>query len=138
MDATEAKNLIELLAGRSAAWSSLWTMFYTIAAAVVGVVASGKLLGNRRTVASAIAALGFALFAVGNYQAFSDMRLQREAVSAFVMKKAEEKHSPEMVALVKASAPPTEGELRAYHWGLTLFVLSLILLMPRFLPPQKE
>jgi fatty-acid desaturase len=57
MDATEAKNLIELLAGRSAAWSSLWTMFYTIAAAVVGVVASGKLLGNRRTVASAIAAL---------------------------------------------------------------------------------
>jgi hypothetical protein len=138
MDLSDAKNLIELLAGRSSAWNALWTVFYTVGAAIVGVVASGKLLSRRRTVASAIAVCGFLVFAAGNYVALEEMRKQREAVVAFVKKKAVEKQSPEMATLAEASSPPTANELRAYHWALSLFVVALLMLIPRFLAAPKD
>lgn len=133
MDPSDAKTLIELLADRSAAWNGLWTVFYTVGAAIVGVVASGKLLSKHRAAASAIAVLGFLVFAVGNYQALEEMRKQREAVVTFVKKKAVEKKSDEITALADASAPPTSAELKAYHWALSLFVVALLVLIPRFL-----
>jgi len=132
MDAADAKNLIELLAGRSAAWNSLWTVFYTVAAAIVGVIASGTLLSSSRSAASAIAVVGFLVFAVGNYHALDEMRKQREAVTAFVKRVATEKQCTELVALAEASSPPTVGELRAYHWALSAFVVTLLVLIPRF------
>jgi hypothetical protein len=73
MELSDAKDLIELLAGRSGAWNGLWTVFYTVGVAIVGVVASGKLLSKHRTVASTIAVLGFLIFAVGNYHALEEM-----------------------------------------------------------------
>lgn len=138
MDPSDAKNLIELLAGRSSAWNGLWTVFYTVGAALVGVIASGKLLSKHRTAASAIAVLGFLVFAVGNYQALEDMRKQREAVVAFVKNKAGEKQSTEIAALAEASAPPSTVELRVYHWSLSLFVVTLLVLIPRFLSAPKD
>lgn len=138
MDPSDAKNLIELLAGRSSAWNALWTVFYTVGAAIVGVIASGKLLSKHRTAASTIAVLGFLIFAFGNYRALEEMRKQREAVVEFVKKKAAEKQSTEITALAEASAPPTVVELRAYHWSLTLFVVALLVLIPRFLSAPKD
>lgn len=138
MDPSEAKILIELLAGRSIAWNSFWTVFYTVGAAIVGVVANGKLLSKHRTAASIIAVLGFLVFAVGNYQALEEMRKQREAIVAYVKKQAFEKQSSEIIALAEASAPPSAAELRIYHWSLSLFIVALLVLIPRFLNAPKD
>lgn len=138
MEPSIAKTLIDILAERSAAWNSLWTVFYTVGVAIVGIVASGKLLSKNRTAASIIAALGFLIFAVGNYAALNEVRVQRESVVAYVKKNAEENKSPEIATLAEASSPPSVFQLLLYHWSLTLFVVVLIVVMPRFLNAPKE
>lgn len=105
MNTSDAKDLIELLAGRSAVWNALWTIFYTVGAAIVSVIASGKLISNRRSLASLIAVVGFLVFAVGNFKALDEMRKQREAVVDFVKVKAQQANSPEIIAVAKASKP---------------------------------
>src|SRR4030095_1458380 len=103
MNTSDAKDLIELLAGRSAAWNALWTVFYTVGAAIVGVITTGKLISNRRSVASLIAVVGFLVFAVGNFKALDEMRKQRGAVVDFVKAKAQQANSTEITAVAKAS-----------------------------------
>jgi len=80
MNTSDFKDLIELMAGRSAAWNALWTVFYMVGAAIADVIASGKLISNRRSLPSLIAVVGFLVFAVGNFKALDEMRKQREAV----------------------------------------------------------
>ena len=132
MDTSDAKNLIELLTSRSAAWNSLWTMFYTVAAAIVGVIASGKLVSGHHIEASLIAAFGFLVFAAGNYRALDEMRKQREAVVEFVKCKAREENSREIETLAVASSPPSATDLKKYHWTLSVFVVALLLLIPYY------
>jgi hypothetical protein len=74
MEASTARELIQLLADRSSAWQSLWTVFSTVSAAVVGLVASDKLLVRYRMAASLVAVVGYLVFAVGNYQALNKLR----------------------------------------------------------------
>lgn len=136
MEASVAKELIALLAERSSAWQAYWTVFYTVAAAIVTLVASGKLLPKFRKLASAIAVVGFLVFAAGNYQALSTMRVQREAVVAFVIEKASA--NPHITRVAEASAPPSEAQLRAYHWGLCIFVIVLLITIPAFQQPPKD
>lgn len=73
MEPPTARELIQLMADRSSAWQSLWTVFYTVSAVIVSLV-------------------GYLLLAAGNYQALN--------------------------------------ELRAYHWGLCVTVLSLFFGIP--------
>lgn len=138
MEPSVAKTLIDILAERSSAWNSLWTVFYTVGAAIVGIVASGKLLSKHRTVASVIAMLGFLIFAAGNYMALNEVRKQRESIVAYVEKQAEEKQSMEISALAKVSCPPSLFQLTMYHGSLTLFIVVLIAVIPRYLNAPKE
>jgi hypothetical protein len=138
MNISDAKDLIELLAGRSAAWNALWTLFYTVGAAIVGVIASGKLISNRRSLASLIAVIGFLVFAVGNFKALDAMRKQREAVVDFVEVKAQQTNSPEIIAVAKASKPPSFFELCVYHWTLSAAVVAVLVFIPRFLGASKD
>jgi hypothetical protein len=130
MDAAEAKELIGLLSERAGAWQALWTTFYTVSAAIVTLIASGKFLPKLRLSASAIAAAGFLLFATGNYQALDEVRTQREAVVSFVKDKA--RQDPHITAVAGASAPPNVVRLRLYHWGLCAFVVVLLFALPAF------
>jgi hypothetical protein len=138
MNTSDAKDLIELLAGRSAAWNALWTVFYTVGAAIVGVIATGKLISNRRSVASLIAVVGFLVFAVGNFKALDEMRKQRGAVVDFVKAKAQQANSTEITAVAKASEPPSFFELCVYHWTLSAFVVATLVFIPRFLGAPKD
>ena len=138
MNASDARQLVELLASRSGAWNSLWTLFYTVGAAVVGVVASGKLLARRRTAASLLAAAGFLVFAAGNYAALEDVRKQRQALVEFATLKANEERSPQIAAVAAASTPPKRSSLRLYHWSLRAFVVALLVVIPRTLPSPKD
>lgn len=124
-----------LLADRSNAWKGYWTVLYPVAGAIVTLVASGKLLPRYRWLASSLAAVGFLVFAAGNYHALDSMRVQRNAVVAFVKEKAA--NSPQIAAIAEASAPPTQTELRVYHWGLCLFVVVLLFAIPPFQQPPK-
>ncbi len=134
MDPSAAKELIELMSERATAWHALWTVFYTVSAALVTLIASGKLLPKHRRAASLIAIIGYILFAVGNFQALDEMRKQREAVIEFVKDKAKE--SSHIVAVADASAPPCLQELRIYHWGLCIFVIVLLAAIPAFQAPR--
>jgi hypothetical protein len=136
MDASAAKELIALLDERASAWQAYWTVFYTVSAAIVTLVASGKLLPRYRKLASLIAIAGFLVFAAGNYQALATMRVQREAVVEFVKERAA--GSPHIVKVAEASAPPTQMQLRAYHWGLCLFVAVLLAALPAFQQPPGD
>jgi hypothetical protein len=60
------------------------------------------------------------------------------AVVAFVKAQAGKKQSEEIALLAEASAPPTAVELKAYHWSLSLFIVALIVLIPRFLSTPKD
>jgi hypothetical protein len=130
MDAAEAKELIGLLSERAGAWQTLWTTFYTVSAAIVTLIASGKFLPKRRWFASAIAAAGFLLFTAGNYQALGELRKQREALVSFVKDKARD--SRHITAVADASAPPGAAKFRIYHWGLSVFVVVLLFAIPAF------
>lgn len=130
MDVSDAKQLIGLLSERSAAWQALWTIFYTVSAAIVTLIASGKLLPKYRWVASSIAVVGFLLFAAGNYRALDEVRKQRDAIVQFVKDKA--KGTPQIIAVAEASAPPSLSDLRLYHWGLCGFVVVLLFAIPAF------
>lgn len=130
MDVSTAKELIGLLSERASAWQALWTVFYTVSAAIVTLIASGKLLPKYRRVASTVAVAGFLLFATGNYKALNELRKQREAVVEFVKDKA--KDTPHIIAVAEASAPPSHSELRIYHWGLCIFVVVLLCAIPAF------
>lgn len=130
MTPSDAKELIGLLAERSAAWQALWTVFYTVSAAIVTLIASGKLLPKYRWVASSIAVAGFLLFAAGNYRALDELRKQREAVVQFVKDKAQD--TPPIIAVAAASAPPSLSDLQLYHWGLCGFVVVLLVAIPAF------
>jgi len=138
MEPSIAKTLIDILAERSSTWNSLWTVFYTVGVASVGIVASGKLLSKHRTAVSVIVALGFLIFAVGNYLALNEVRKQRESIVAYVTKTAEEKQSTDIVTLAEASSPSSDLQLKGYHWSLTCFIVLLIVLIPRYLEAPKE
>jgi hypothetical protein len=128
MNPADAKELIGLLSERASAWQALWTVFYTVSAAIVTLIASGKLLPKYRWLASSVAAAGFLLFAAGNYRALDEVRKQRVALVQFVTEKA--KDAPQIVAVADASVPPTLRDLRAYHWGLCGFVVVLLFAIP--------
>jgi hypothetical protein len=130
MEPSNAKELIELLSDRATAWHALWTVLYTISAALVTIIASGKFLPKYRRLASSIAVLGFLLFAAGNYEALDQMRQQRAAVVEYVKEKA--KDSPQIIKVAEASAPPDQMSLRIYHWGLCIFVIALLVALPAF------
>ena len=130
MNITDFKDLMSLLADRSSAWQQLWNLLYTVAGAIVALVASGKVPPQYRRLVSVLTTIGFLVFATGNYRALETMRVQREAVVAFV--KAQSGGNPQLLALAEASAPPTENELRLYHWGLSLFVSGLLFALPAF------
>jgi len=130
MDPSAAKELIGLLSERASAWQALWTVFYTVSAAIVTLIASGKLLPKYRWLASSIAVAGFLLFAAGNYRALDELRKQREAIVEYVKIKA--KDTPQIIAVAEASAPPSLADLRAYHWGLSVFVVVLLFAIPAF------
>jgi hypothetical protein len=130
MDTAAAKDLVTMLTERANVWQGYWTVFYTVAAAIVTLVASGKLLPRYRLLTSVIAVVGFLVFAAGNYKALSTTRVQREALVAFVKEKAAS--SPHVMAIAEAAEPPTLSELRLYHWGLCVFVVTLLIAIPAF------
>jgi hypothetical protein len=136
LDASTAKDLTQLMSERAAAWNGLWTVFYTVSAALVTLIASGKLLPKYRIAASSIAVVGFILFAAGNYRALNEMRKQRAAVVDFVIEKAKE--TPQIIAVAKASVPPTLQDLRIYHWGLCVFVVVLLVAIPAFQKTRSD
>jgi hypothetical protein len=125
-----AKELISMLSERSSAWQALWTVFYTVSAAIVTLIASGKLLPEYRWATSSVAAAGFLLFAYGNYRALDELRKQRNAVVEYVKENA--KDCPHIFAVAEAASPPTLYNLRAYHWGLCAFVVVLLFAIPAF------
>jgi hypothetical protein len=130
MESAQAKELVGLLSERAGAWQALWTTFYTVSAAIVTLIASGKFLPELRWVASSIAAVGFLLFAAGNYSALGALRKQRDAMVHFVKDKARD--DPYITVLAEASAPPDLAKLRMYHWGLCVFVVVLLFAIPAF------
>ena len=134
----DVKALLEILASHSSNWNGAWTFFSTVSVAIVAVVASGKILPRHRWAASIMAAVGFLVFATGNFIALDHLREQREAVSEFVILKAKEKKYDQVLAVAKASEPPTAGNLKLYHWSLCAFVVVLLLLIPRFLTDPAD
>ena len=56
---SQIKDIVALLTEGSAAWQSLWTIFYTVSAAVVALIASGKIQTPYRWPASTLALVGF-------------------------------------------------------------------------------
>jgi hypothetical protein len=133
MAAHEVKELIELIAMPLSIWQSLWTTFYTVSAAIVALVTSGKILPKMRRLVSTIAALGFLIFAVGNYEALAQVREQRVAIVCHVSAAAAD--NPHIREFANASEPTSLFWLRFYHWGLCIFVLVLLFGMPAF---QKD
>jgi hypothetical protein len=138
MDISAAKDLVELLDGRSHAWNALWAVFYTVGVALLGVIASGKLLSRHRTSVSLIAAFGFLMFAIGNYQSLDEMRIQREEIVKFVKKEANAAKLTEIAVLAEAASPPKSNMLRAYHWTLSFFIIALLVCIPRALGTPKD
>jgi hypothetical protein len=136
MEPATAKDLIELLAERATAWHALWAVFYTVSAAVVALVASGKVATKRRWLVSAIVAVGFLFFAGGNYLALEQVRKQRVALVEFVKEKAVKELHVRTAA--EALMPPSVCELRAYHWGLCLFVVILLFAIPALQKTAKS
>ncbi len=130
MEAAAAKELIGLLSERASAWQGLWTTFYTVSAAIVTLIATGKILPKYRWAASLLAVVGYLFFAAGNYRALDELRKQRNAVVEFVKVKA--KDTPQLIAVAEASAPPSPTELRIYHWGLSIFIVALLFAIPAF------
>lgn len=133
MESSTAKELIGLMSERASSWQALWTVFYTVSAALVTLIASGKFLPQHRLAASLISIIGYMLFAAGNFLALDGMRKQRKAVIEFVKDKAIE--SPYILAVADASAPPSQNRLRFYHWGLCIFVIVLLAVIPKFQAP---
>ncbi len=143
MDISNAKELIELLAVRTEAWNTLWDVYKVVAAAIVGVVASGKILKEHQRMASIIAIVGFLAFSIGNYIALDEMRKQRDALVNYVIsyveaqnKKedttlSEKKENNEIIKFAKASMPPSIERLRFYHWLLDVFVVLLLFFLPK-------
>jgi hypothetical protein len=130
LSTSEAKDLVSLLAERASAWQGLWTLLYTVSAAIVALIASGKLMPEHRGTVSTIAAVGFLLFAVGNYIALYDLQKQRVAIVEFVKEKAT--GSPHIIAVAQAAAPLRLVWLNVYHWGLCAFVIILLFVMPAY------
>ena len=117
MELSQIKDIVALLTERSAAWQSLWTVFYTVSAAVVTLIASGKIQTPCRWPASTLASVGLVLFAAGNYRALNQVRLQREALVAMTELRASAAKSEDLVHFAQAWLPPTLSELRLYHGG---------------------
>ncbi|MGQ0794347.1 MAG: hypothetical protein ACT4NX_09755 [Deltaproteobacteria bacterium] len=136
MEPSTAKELIGILSERASAWQALWTVFYTVSATLVTLIASGKLLPKYRYIASSVAVVGFLLFAAGNYQALNDMRTQRSAIVEYVKEKA--KDSPQIITVAEAAAPPSLTQLRIYHWGLCVFIVVLLVALPAFQKPPEN
>jgi hypothetical protein len=160
MEPSDAKALLEILANRSDAWQALWTTLYTVSAAVVTLVASGKLLPQQRFLASSLLGGLFVFFAAGNYFALSDAREQRQAAVDYAMAVAAEASASDasivpnsirvtpappaassanlakassapIARLAQAATPPSAFWLRFYHWGLCIMVLILIFQLPK-------
>ena len=130
MDTVGPKELLDLLAEWNGMWQQYWNVLYTVAAAMVTLVASIKTDPRFRRILSATAAVGFLLFAAGNYMALYEMRMQRENVVAFVEAKAGS--NPQVAAVAKAAEPPSLPRLDLYHWGLCAFVVVLLFAVPEF------
>ena len=133
MSTSEAKDLVSLLAERSNAWQGLWTLFYTVSAATITLIASGKFMPKYRVHASILAAVLFLLFAGSNYMALEEVRKQRVAVVEFVKEKAD--GSPPIIAVAAAGVPPGCTQLKSYYWGICAFVVVLLWAIPAF---QKQ
>lgn len=131
METSAARELLGLLSEQNSKWQGLWTTFYTVAAATLTLIASGKIHGAHLQTVSLLASAMFLFFAAGNYQALESMRRQRLALMAFMGEKAAD--SPHILHLVAAAAPPSQIGLRIYHWGLSLLIVALLCTLPLLL-----
>jgi hypothetical protein len=152
MDISGAKELVELLAVRTEAWNTLWDVYKVVAVAIVGIVASGKILKDHQRMASIIAIIGFLVFSIGNFTALDEMRKQRDALVNYVISYVEaqnekedttlfkKKANNEIIMFAKASMPPSRENLRTYHWLLDVFVVLLLFFLPKFqkLPDESS
>ncbi|WP_448873151.1 hypothetical protein [Desulfobulbus propionicus] len=130
METSEAKELLDLLSEQKTGWQGLWTTFYTVGAATLTLIASGKISVPHLHTVSLLASLMFLFFAAGNYQALDSMRRQRLALMAFMREKAAD--SPHIMNVVAAAGPPSQIGLRVYHWGLSLLIVALLNALPLF------
>lgn len=126
MEDSLAKELLTLAFQRAEAWHSLWNLYYTVAAATLAIVLSGKLPGDSKRVRVVLIVL-FLVFAGGNYGALHDTREQRHALTAAVHAGARVE-AYRMVA--KAAEPPKWWMVILFHIALDLSVVALIWVAP--------
>jgi hypothetical protein len=134
METSAAKELLGLLSEHTGKWQNLWTTFYTVAAATLTLIASGKVDAEHIWAIAPIASAMFLIFAAGNYQALESMRQQRGALLEFMSEKAAD--SPHLLAVVTAAAPPSRNNLRVYHWGLSSLIVALLWVLPLLFSPE--
>jgi len=125
----DAKDLVDILAGRFQAWHALWTLYQVVAVAAITVLASDKLLGSRSIPVYLSIGAGFALFAAGNYKALSDVRVQRARTCEFARTQVVGDSSSKLPSIVDSFQPPSQVQLRCFHWILDGVVVAAVVIL---------
>jgi hypothetical protein len=129
MTVDNAKTLLDMIEGLHSHWQTLWTVFYTVAAALVALVASDKINWKWTSHVSIVFSIVFSIFAFGNYEALCDMRIERQALVEFGSSIPGMDSS--LLRMIEASGPPKPWELNLYHWSLWLLVIALFWVLPK-------
>jgi hypothetical protein len=88
---------------------------------------SARAASPYRRNASAIASIGYLVFAAGNFYALEQLRRQRQALTAFALRMTQDSS---VLEAVKATAPSSRWVFYVYYWGLFVFVVVLLWAIP--------
>jgi hypothetical protein len=118
---------VSLVFERFSFWQTQWLFFYTVAGALLTLLASGKLTQDSWRVRLAISVIFF-LFAFGHVRAMRDIQEQRSHLTEAVLNTANLKPFHQAVM---AAEPPTKSQVTWYHLGMDALIIGLIWLIPR-------
>lgn len=117
---------VSLVFEQFSAWQTQWLFFYTVGAALLALLASGKLERDSKGLRIALSII-FIVFAIGHIRAVRDIREQRSLLIQAVLS---DQQLASFHSAVKAAEPPTKAELTAFHMAIDALVIVLFWLIP--------
>ncbi len=119
--AIESKDLVGFAIERATAPTTYWNILIAVITTVLGLLASGKVVVQRRLTKGLLTA-GFALFAYSNLHAICQLNNQRDALCNLIDDQA-------LRSLVSTLRPPAAWEVTAFHLTMDVAVVLMIWLV---------
>ena len=123
----EIKDVLSFVFQAVGTTQTFWNFYATIVTAILGFVAAAKIEWLNKMVRGILTA-GFAIFALANYSALNQVRVQREALVALIPKL--KGYSSSLDGIIASTSAPSFVPFMLFHGALDIAVITMIWVIP--------